>query len=473
MQTETPFFKRRNHLLALALSTVLVTVSGCGDGGGDNTQADTTNISEAKLKADLTTGLTKGATANISAITKVLQNSAALQEVQSRASSIQPKSAAKSKAAGDGLGFGGDSNGLGVDSLGLIDDLIAQSTINQSGNVYTFDPNEGVICANDELGLDATEANKCAQLLQPMTFVVTVTEANGDEVTAAETAFKFNGTTFATTGFTPTSGFYEVDFGGLKPVLVKVNDLADAADKFDIPQTMTGRLRTDFTAPDENNATITVSIPEALALVNTVPGEQIDLSIGTTSKLFRMSANAATTELEVEVGLGTLSALFTDDDDVSSFPVELALNALTGTIAVTDSGDDMQITGLGIDTLTLKVDSVDALLVNMPQLNALLDASGANALVSLQSALDFSFNMTNVRQYFDDLSPATDSTSISIAAPAGTVLTEAGDEAIQVTGGTLTVEIEESGVAQSAVVPTGSCLDTTAITAIACPASGS
>ncbi len=471
MQTETLFFKRRNHLLALALSTVLVTVSGCGD--GDTTAADTSNISEAQLKASLTTGLTKGVSANFTAVSRVLQDSEALKKVQSNASVLQPKSAAASKAVGDGLDFGSAEDFGMDDTLGLIDDLIAQSTINQSGNVYTFDPNEGVICANDELGLDATEANKCVQLLQPMTFVVTVTGANGDEVTAAETAFKFNGTTFATTGFTPTSGFYEVDFGGLKPVLVEVNNLADPADKFDIPQTMTGRLRTDFTAPDENNATITVSIPEALALVNTVPGEEIDLSIGTTSKLFRMSANAATTELEVEVGLGTLSALFTDDDDVGSFPVELALNALTGTIAVTDSGDDMQITGLGINTLTLKVDNVDALLVNMRQLNALLDASGANALVSLQSALDFSFNMTNVRQYFDDLSPATNSTSISIAAPAGTVLTEAGNEAIQVTGGTLTIEIEESGVAQSAVVPTGSCLDTTAITAIACPASGS
>ncbi len=466
MQTETLFFKRRNHLLALALSTVLVTVSGCGDDG------DTANISDDQLKASLTTGLTKGVSANFTAVSKVLQDSKALQKVQTEASSIQSKSAAASKAVGDGLDFGSDEDFGMDDTLGLIDDLIAQSTINQSGNVYTFDPNESAICADEELGLDATEADKCMQLLQPMTFVVTVNATSGDEVTAADTAFKFNGTTFATTGFTPTSGFYEVDFGGLKPVLESFNNVAADEDKLDLPQTMKGKLKTKFETAGENHASITLLVPEKIELGGNNTDGDIQLSVDVTDTLLKMSANSASTTLDLEVNLNVASALWTERDDAGSFPVELALNALSGKIAVAEGGDDMRITGLGMDTITLKVDNVKALLLNMPKLDALLhaDATGANAFLRLDKLLDFQLDMQNVRQYLDNTKATNSTAKVKIAAPAGTVVTDtmttANAPAIAVTEkGPLSVEIDDFDGTQYDARATngGACINITSI----------
>ena len=477
---ERTLMKRKNHLLAVTLSAILVTAAGCGSN-------DTSGLTTTNLKTSLAKGINKGFAAPASAITTVTKKSKAVQEVTSRGGSlIGSKSGASTRAAtGFGRAFGsgagstsgstsGSPDGAAAQVANAIDALIEKSTVTQNGNIYTVDPDENAICSDPQLKPETLDINQCISLLGGMTMVVTVNGTSGNEVTAATTRFKYKGSTFVETDFTTTSGYYQVDLGGSKILLTDIKPMLDATDRFDLPATMSGSIRWAFSAPNENNASITLSIPQTVRLVNTTAGEEIDLTLNRTDKLLSVSADATATTLDLEVGFQALNVLFNDTNATGSFPVQLSLNALTGKVSLTNEGNNMQITGLGIDGLKLKVDGTEALSVGMPTLNALLDASGANASVRFDKALDFVLDMTNVHKYFDDSGSETDTIHVSVKAPAGTVLTDAGATAIQVTtGGPLKVDVNAKGAPATATVPTDSCLDTDKIQTIVCPASGS
>ena len=481
----TKIQKPRNTLIGLAVATALLTLPGCGGGSDDgNTSGnaappDTSSLTDANLRSSLTKGMTQGVTANTTAVTSVLQNSAALKAVTGKVGGTTPTSQTKSLQAARALGGtpgGFDPGSFDIASnLDIFDAMIEKGTYTQNGNVYTFDPNETAICADPEN--TAEEVADCQAVLSHITFVVTVNSVANNEVTAATTKFRYDTSTFAVTDFTANTGYYEIELPGTKTLLNGLNEVASAEDRIQVPTTMEGSLRVAFKALSENSGSFTVSVPQAIALTDNTPGDEIQMSLGQTDKLISLSADATAETLDLEVGFGALDLLTNDEDDSgNSVPVRLTLAALTGKMSVDASGTEMKLSGLSANSVKFKVNGQDALTLGLSSLDAVLDASTNNAIVRLQKALDFNIAATNINNYFDSFLGSTSPTyskSAKVTAPANTVLTEVTDDKTKVTGGPLAITIKETGKADVFVsVPTGTCLDTSADTpAVAvCPA---
>jgi len=475
--------KYRKTLLSLAVSGALITLASCGGtdsdstaggGGGSGGSVDTSSLTTENLRSGLTKGLTQGVTANTSAFSTVLTNSKALNEVTGKASSLQSKSTISTKAAGSGSGSSGlNFDDTMTDSLESLNEMIEMSSVSNSGNVYTFDPDENRICTSDTESTP-DEITDCKEVLSHITFVVTVNSVVNDEVTAATTEFKYDAATFAITDFTANSGYYQIELAGSKALLTKLNELADDEDKFDVPATMEGSVRIGFTAESENSGSVTLSIPNAIRLVNTTSGDEIDLTMATTTELLSMSANAATNEMNLKVSLGAFNLLANDEDDSGNpFPVSLALSALTGEMSVGTNGDVLTLSGLSANGVNFKVNGQSALTLGLSSLDAILDASGTAAVATLSEPLNFSMMVKNINAYFADELESTNpayTIEASATAPAGTTFTEMTDDLTKVTGGPLVININETGKAAVSVsVPTGSCLNTAGDTLAAAP----
>ncbi len=455
MQTERSVGK--NQLLALALSAVVATTAGCGGGGDGGASPD---VSEAQLKQGVLSGMTGGPTGNFSAaVTQVVTKSQALQELQTEGQGLVslpgnlptlPFSARAAIRASDGNGgFGsGASDNESIQELAnFIDAIIEKSTVTQNGNTYTIDPNESEICTPPDVPLE--DVNKCTTFLGQMTMTVTVNATSGDQVTAATTDFRYANSVFLQTDFTPTTAYFEIRLDGTKTLLVGYNQVADAEDKVDIAAVMTGSVRFAIDAPSEQQGTLTLSIPDTVVLRDDTEG--MDMTIAATNKLLSLSADATTETAELEVGLGALNVLFSDEDDFgNSFPVHLTLDAISGKMTVNET--QLQVTGFTLDSIKLDVDGQTALQMALAPLSVLLEADAQNrAVVTLDSALDFSLDTTNVRSYLDDDfgSAPTDTLKVRAAAPTGAILSEVDDfnDVVKLTGaGPLTLTVEENGV---------------------------
>ncbi len=472
--------KRKNHLLALALSAILVSAAGCGGGGdGDGGGVDTSGLSDEALKQGIASGLTKSIAAATSSVSNVAQNSKALQEVSSRTGKTQARSLMVTKAVDGDFDFGDGSSGdddFDFDddnsddedfdpavALEVINDIIEKSTIRRSGDTYTIDPDESSICSDPEM-VDTEDIQLCTDLLEDILIVVKVNEVSDDQVTAATTRFQYKNATFVETDFTPTSGYYQINLAGSQTLLSDISDMAPDEDKFPVPETMKGSLRFAVEVPNENKAKVTFSIPDAVAVKSTAPGNEIDLSLEATDTVVSLSADASAKSLDLEVGLNAVSALYPDSDDAGTFPVEFSLKALTGKLSVGEEGNKMTITGLGIDTVKLRVDNTEAVSLQLDKLDAVLDASGTNAFIRIGKALNFDMSTTNVRGYLDEDGSPADTSSAKVTAPAGTELTEVDAEGntIKVTaGGPLSIDVSEPGDTPiDLTVDQGECIDT-------------
>lgn len=474
----------RKSLLALAIAAAMTVTAGCGGGGDGSTGSnagtvDTSGLTVDALKTSLSAGLTKGITANTSAISQVATQSKAIQEVTGVASSIQAKAAVVTKASSESSSSSTSSDGTDLEALGagleFVTAVIEKSNVTQNGNVYTIDPDEASICNDPQLELDATEIQQCTDLLEDVTVVTTVNATANNQVTAATTQFQYKNASVVTTDFTSTSGYYQINLAGSKTLLTDLSAMADPEDQFPVPETMKGAVRMAFTAPSDNSGTATLSIPEQVEIKSTTPGEEIDLTLAQADKLISVSADASNLTMEMEVGFGALNLIFPDEDDVGSFPVQLAMNAMTGNVAVNSNGDVLTVTGLGLDGITMKVDSQQAMLLNMPKLDALLDASGTAAFMRLDKALDLTLRIDNIRGYFaDELESTSPSAYLAASAtvPAGTVLTDVSPDTVKVTaGGPVTVNMDESGdTTGSMTAALSECFKPDTLTKATCPA---
>lgn len=480
--------KSKNYLLKLAVASAIAALTGCGgsssDGGttsalttpvGNTDPAvntiDVSGLTDQKIRAGLTTGMTQGITSSTNAVSSVFADSKVFTEISAQTDATQSPVAARSVAGDlDGL----DEEGLSAtldSSLESLSSLLDESSISQSGNVYTFDPNEAQVCTDS--ASTAQEVANCQTVVSHITFVVTVDKVVNDEVTAATTVFKYDTSTFAQVGFTDNSGYYEVQLAGARELLTGLNEVATAEDAIDIPTVMQGSFRVAFTAESENSGSVTVSIPTAISLSDDTAGNEMLINIGATNKLLNVTADGVAKTMEAEVGLAALDIRTTDEDDTgNSLPLQLVTSAITGKVVLSDNGSKLALSGISVGSVTFKVDNTDAMTLGLGSLDAILDATGSNSAISLSKALDFDFSMINIRNYFDSEEPASNELAINVDATSGTTLAETSDDIIKVTNGTVDIAVDATGDDRLEVsIPNGGCLNTDAIAAVDCPTS--
>ncbi len=470
-----PFNQSKKYVSIIALTGVM-TLSACGSGSKNDNETptestvDTSSLTEMKLRENIQTGLTQGISSNISAVTSVAANSKVFGKIAEQSSANNQSSTRLKQMRRENNGTimlslnqSGFSSKISTDVLDGFSRMIDLSNIDQNKNVYSFDPNEAQVCS-DPAGTSiadtstAEEIANCQTILSHITFIVTVTKMENNEVTAATTLFKYDDAIFAKTGFDKTSGYYEILLTGMRSLLLGVNEISMAEDKIDIPTTMEGSVRVDFTAPTESRGSFKISIPTAVKLISNITGEEKKVEIATTNQLFSLVANSDTNSMEAVVSLDALNVLMTEKAESGSrFPVELILSALTGKAMVTNNGDQLKIVGLSAEGVKLKVDNLDAMRLNLKPLDALIDSSGTKSTVTLSKLLDFSFNQTNIRHYFESNGLTTDTLAVKVKADNGTTLTEYADNVTQVVTGNLSIKVSGIPDAFEVDASTGNC----------------
>lgn len=472
--------KPRTYLLKLTFAVSLIALTGCGGSSNDDTtknlnsggdvqrdQVNTSNIRQAKIRTDVNSGITQGIKSSVNNFTTIITSSGLFPQVSAGSSSdIEPQSPQLDVNI---------TEDLVSSSLDSFSELIDRSDIAQNGNVYSFNPRESEICLDDES--TPTEIADCKALLADIGFVVTVDKVENNEVVAATTIFKYENNIFATISFDNQSAYYQIDLAGTQLLLVGINRLASEEEKSSIASTMEGSIRLSLKTDSENNGSLTLSIPSALHVVDTTPGEEIDISIPVTSQLLSMTADGDAKTMDIELNLEAFNLKSTDEDDSgNSYPTQLIIGALTGKLALTEDGDKLTLIGVTANSVLFKVDNSEALKLNLDSLNALINSSGTHNVYTLNDVLNLDLSIRNIKNYFDDIGAPTDQLTINAKAPSGTVITELEDQGlIKVTSGTVELKVGNfDGTVIDATISSEECLSTAddlSIQLVNCPAS--
>ena len=454
-----------NYLLGITIASAIITLSGCG---GDSSKAapDTSGVTDAKLKKSLKEGLTKGLSSNMDSLGKSSSNAN---------STFNNGFGSASSTGGTGNTIMGVANASDpiVDNLNEVKDkivenlnlLIDNSISTNTGNVYTFNPDEAVVC--NDLADTPTGVTNCITVLQNVTFVSTINGVNSNnDVTAADTDFKYNTSVFSRLGFTNNSSYYQVEFLGLPALLTAINGIQNQNNQIDIPDNMAGSLRIASSAQTATSGTFTVSVPTAIAISDTSPATHVN--IGQTSNLFSVAANSASNALTVNVSLTALDILTTRANSQGvSRTEQIILNAITGNATITNNGNLVTLTGVGVNSLQFKINGALGIDASLASLGATISAANSQTTLTLSDALNFDLALTNVNGFLDDSQPVTNTINLNIDAPTGSIAREStnnnGPKLVKVTTGSLTVIKTNAGSSTSTVnstVTAGNCLNT-------------
>ena len=458
-----------NYLLSITLASAIITLSGCGGDGGSTkpTPPDTSGVTDAKLKKSLKEGLTKGLSSNMDSLGKSLSNA----NSTFNNGSSSPKLLAGLSTGNTMVGVANASDPI-VDNLNEVKDqivenlnlLIDNSTSTNTGNVYTFNPNETVVC--NDLADTPSGVTKCITVLQHVTFVSTITavDPTTSDVTAADTDFKYNTSVFSKLGFTNNSSYYQVEFSGLPALLTAINGIQNQNNQIDIPTSMAGSLRIASSAQTATSGTFTVSVPTTIAISDTSPLTHVN--IGQTSNLFSVAANSTSNALTVNVSLTALDILTTQANSQGvSRTEQIILNALTGNATITNNGNLVTLTGVGVNSFKFKINGALGVDASLASLGATISAANNQTTLTLSDALNFDLAVTNVNGFLDDSQPVTDTINLNIDAPTGSIARKStnnnGPKLVKVTTGSLTVIKSATGSSPvNSTVASGNCLNT-------------
>lgn len=473
MTTTNKYSPFRITALATTIAVLALTFGCSSSGETPNAAVDTSGLSEQEIRGAGFQGAARGVSANLATFSTVMSNASVLEDLNSQLGSSRglPGTPRALKVQGDNA----LTESGGVDELvATLEAMFEDSSVAQTDNVYTFDPDETKICADSSV--TQTNVAQCETLLGNMTAEMTVNATANNEVTAATTDFLYSGSVLVTVDFAPGRGYYELNLSGLKTLLQSLNDAAPAEEKEAIPAVMSGVLRASYTTTGDYAASMTLSVPEAITIEADSANDPVNFNLSATDSLASLSANTNDNSMTLEVGLNAINLIATDkDENGNSFPIELALSALTGKAVVTDNGDTLTLTGIGINGLSYKVDQRNAATVNLADFGATLSGAGDRLQTTLNSDFDFDMTLENIHgalaDYFESTAE-TQSLTVAVDAPANTQFTELATDITKITGGPLTISKEKAGEANVYVeVVDGACLDTSVDPAqtIVCP----
>jgi len=445
------------------VALVAALTSGCGsDSPLDQllNSTDLGDLSADQIGSSVQQGMTRSMTSNLDSIGQVFSDSSAMGSLGALFtgdSSPAAKSARSSHDTDDTFGGFGDL-------LEVIGDLADHSTVtNVSGDVVTLDPNESAICSGAAAALDI-QASSCVDIISQITLEVDVDTIVDDQVVDATAEVKFNQVTFLVVDFTLTSLYYEARLAGLKSFLTGVA-LAEG-ETADLPDTMTGAIRLAATVSGEEAGTITLSVPTAVQLASTSPAT--DINIAATNKLFQLSVDGTNESLSFEIGINPVDLLFTDEDSNGSFPVHLTMNGLSGQFQLNGNTETITVTGATLDSLTVKVDNVDAVTASLSELDFRVDGSGDLPIIAFTKALNLDLSLTNLRGMFEEQfgsTNANETLTAALDAPLGTTLTFLENDIIKVTGddastgGDASIVVDATDGDINVQIANGLCLD--------------
>ena len=313
------------------------------------------------------------------------------------------------------------------------------NTPTQVGNVITYTV-KAEFC--DDGFSTNSEIQECINVLNTVTVVLTVLSD-----TSGTLEIKINNNVPLSYSYSSTRIQLTTDLNAIKQSAETFSHLLEFDDTTNsFPATFKGKFGVYVELKSANAVELGMSIPEAIDIDGFIDGEAIKVSMASSNKVFAIAANDLTSTADIELGMGALFAMFTDEyNDL----FELDIPGFTGVLSIDIKNDSANIAnfGVGSSPITIDINNQRALEMKIAKINGVLD--GTDETFRLISDLDVSLTASNIHEdmneIFDDSFDTSLTGSLSITASNGLVFSnpEADDPLDDVTridtGGPLTI----------------------------------
>lgn len=441
--------EHRRRAVGLGLAALVLAMAACSGGGSSGSDSNggstplipgsgsgnpASNATTDDIQRSAADSATRGISTNVGGLQNVLNDSAAID-----AGIEITQNVTGGGDPGGSPGFDGVpdvlmtdlSDGLGslIDaSLGLTG---TSATTERSGDVITIDPDDTALCEEELLGMSATQDDfdRCVALVADL--VVEIDAASED---TGIVRYRYLGDPVLLIGYAPMAASFELNLSGLRTVLARLEEL-ESGSIGELPSILEGALRLTATvisdAPGAEAGTVGLSVTERLRVTDETSGTDISLAPST---LLTLQADAAAGSASFETEIGALRAAFSSGDEFGNPSlITLAMSGLTGRIDVTEAGDTLRVSNLGLQgrPLTLSVGASEVLRLVMDTFGFSLNADTGQ--VDIDSGMDIELQLSNAMGVIDDLG-SNFSLFLGLEAPGGTSLIGLDGDASQGNG---------------------------------------
>lgn len=305
----------------------------------------------------------------------------------------------------------------------------SNARVMREGNVVTVDPDEQLVCADAVplLNLIGDNSALCEQLLQDMSVQI---HAHTDE--SGLITYSFQNTDVLSIGYSETSASYELQLSGMQQLAERAQQLSGTVVSYQ--GAMSGALRLSSTVLNDVEGSVAgelmLEVTQALKLV---PADSISESFDLQpSTVFQININESTGDVITRVDWGALQ-LMADISDAGddTMLAQLNLGGLSASATLNTNTSTIVLSNLGLGDipLTINVNQVNAVNLNLSTLGVSLDAE--SGMVTFDGALGAALTVSNIMGAIDGFGPEA-SLNMSISAAAGTSLRDEGQGSTRV-----------------------------------------
>ena len=289
------------------------------------------------------------------------------------------------------------------------------NTPTQEGNVITYSFKTDV-CDDGSASSTPTEIQNCIELLNDVTVVFTVLSETSGTVDIKIDNFIPLSYSYSSTRIQMT-----VDLNAIKQsseTFAHLFEFDDTTNSF--PATFKGKVGIYAELTTTHSVELGMNIPESVDIDGSLDGETIKISMSSTSKYFAIGANDLTSTANIELGIGTLIAMYTDEmGDL----FELDIPGFTGELSIDIKSESATVSNFGVGStpITYDINGDRALALKIEKFDGVL--SGVEETFTLSTDLDISLTASNIHEdmneIFDESTNSALSGSFSITASSG------------------------------------------------------
>jgi hypothetical protein len=172
----------------------------------------------------------------------------------------------------------------------------------------------------------------------------------------------FDDITVMTVGYDIVGGnntsYIEFDLAELKGLILVLDALETTPGNPDLPDTMAGVIRLTATELGPDHGRVTLSIEEAIDIADDT--DETSVNIAAAEKVLEFEADGVNNSASLQVGLNAINAIYPMEDGSGiSHMADLTLSGVTLLAQLTDNGDKLEISNIGIGGDPLSIDVYD------------------------------------------------------------------------------------------------------------------
>lgn len=414
--------KHAIHHAILALGVATLTLSACGDsgGGGDGSSGGgssnliigmSSGLDAADVETDIllrsaVTGSVRGAGPDLGALQRFADGDDTAAPGDGGAQGMSDLDANYVAELQDGTA------GLSAALLGVDD---ADAVVTRVGNIITVDPDDAAVCdsGDDMVGDDNLPASDddntgCLQFVADLTVRLDARTEDSGVI-----SYLFRDTPVVSIGYSPEAGAGELNLGGLKLVLDRLEEIERAnADPLDqdmesaSPVVMRGVVRSIGRVSDDREGSESGDFE--LSVVETIEiGDGTGLGFTLEpSRVFRLELDAESETASLSIAWGALRIVTeSGDSDGNSSRSAINLGGLTLDFDAMEDAPTASLRNLGIGDVpfTIEVNSQPALSVGLQTFGITIDSDDGS--VSFDTPASVSLMLDNLSEFIEENAP--------------------------------------------------------------------